>query len=66
VPEPVHVASFIASDIPPAPAPAQERRVSIDAGVYIPAPATPAPEPKRSFTLFERLTGAARREKDDS
>ncbi len=40
--------------------------MSIDAGVYIPAPAPPAPEPKRSFTLFERLTGAARREKDDN
>ncbi|MDB5395249.1 MAG: cell division protein FtsZ [Rhodospirillales bacterium] len=26
----------------------------------------PAPEPKRSFTLFERLTGAARRESEDS
>jgi len=65
VPEPVHVASFTASDIPPAPAPAQERRVSIDAGVYIPAPAAPVPEPKRNFTLFERLTGAARREQKD-
>jgi cell division protein FtsZ len=44
---------------------APERRVSIDAGVYIPASAPSAPEPKRSFTLFERLTGAARREQKD-
>jgi cell division protein FtsZ len=54
------------SDIPPPRPPiAPERRVSIDAGVYIPASAPPAPEPKRSFTLFERLTGAARREQKD-
>jgi len=53
------------SDIPPPRPPiAPERRVSIDAGVYIPASAPP-PEPKRSFTLFERLTGAARREQKD-
>ncbi len=55
------------SDIPPPrPQIAPERRVSIDAGVYIPASAPPpAPEPKRSYTLFERLTGAARREQKD-
>jgi cell division protein FtsZ len=46
------------------PAAQTARAPSIDAGVYIPASA-PAPEPKRSFTLFERLTGAARRSQDD-
>jgi cell division protein FtsZ len=47
------------------PAAASFRPPSIDAGVYIPASAPPVPEPKRSFTLFERLTGAARRNQDD-
>ena len=46
---------------PPRPAP---QRVSVDAGVYIPARPQPASEPKRSFTLFERLTGAARRDRN--
>jgi len=42
------------------------RPPSIDAGVYIPVSARPpAPEPKRSFSLFERLTGAVRRNQDD-
>jgi len=49
---------------PVMPLAATVRAPSIDAGVYIPASA-PAPEPKRSFTLFERLTGAARRNQDD-
>ena len=48
-------------EIPPAPT---HRPPSIDAGVYIPA-SVPAPEPKRSFSLFERLTGASRRNQDD-
>jgi cell division protein FtsZ len=64
--EPAYAPPPIAPEIPPAPFAASERRVSIDAGVYIPAPAAPAPEPKRNFTLFERLTGAVRREKDDN
>jgi len=49
-------------ELPPAPT---HRRPSIDAGVYIPASAPPGPEPKRSFSLFERLTGASRRNQDD-
>jgi cell division protein FtsZ len=46
----------------PAPAPAAppNSSVHIRAGGF-----TPPPEPKRSFTLFERLTGAARRESTD-
>jgi cell division protein FtsZ len=67
MPEPVRPAAEMAPEAPP-PAPvAPERRVPIDPGVYIPAPPPPPPpEPKRSYTLFERLTGAARREKDEN
>jgi len=50
-------------ELPPVPT---HRPPSIDAGVYIPAAAaTAAPEPKRSFSLFERLTGASRRNPED-
>ena len=64
---PVHSvppAAFV-SEGPQAPLATPERRVSIDAGVYIPPSNPPVPEPKRSFTLFERLTGVARREQKD-
>jgi cell division protein FtsZ len=58
-----------AQAVPPAtaaPETAAPPRLSIDAGVYIPPnSARPAEPPKRSFTLFERLTGAARREGRD-
>jgi cell division protein FtsZ len=50
---------------PPMPAAPAARAPSIDAGVYIPAPAPPPTAgPKRNFTLFERLTGASRRNPD--
>jgi cell division protein FtsZ len=62
-PAPMPAAPFpaVSPEIPPAPT---HRAPSIDAGVYIPASA-PAPEQKRSFSLFERLTGASRRNPDD-
>jgi len=62
--DPVRPAPPIAPEVPQIPVAPAERRVSIDPGVYIPA-AAPPPEPKRSYTLFERLTGAARRDQKD-
>jgi hypothetical protein len=51
---------------PEIPAAPTHRPPSIDAGVHIPASAPQAPpEPRRSFSLFERLTGASRRSQDD-
>jgi cell division protein FtsZ len=58
-----------AQAVPPVTTPETARtgqpRLSIDAGVYIPPNNARPPEPKRSFTLFERLTGAARRDGRD-
>ena len=62
--DPVRPAPPIAPEVPQMPVAPPERRVSIDPGVYIPA-AVPPSEPKRSYTLFERLTGAARRDQKD-
>jgi cell division protein FtsZ len=66
-PAPVQIpAALVQATTPEMPPEPTYRPPSIDAGVYIPASAQPAaPEARRSFSLFERLTGASRRNQDD-
>jgi cell division protein FtsZ len=68
---PARAAEPVQAAPPAMPSAPTVRPPSIDTGVYIPVSARPlsaeppVPEPKRSFSLFERLTGAARRNQDD-
>ena len=55
-----------ASSLPPLPSSLSSQPLSANPSYQMHPRGTPEPQPKRSFTLFERLTGAARRAGQDS
>jgi hypothetical protein len=67
-PEPVAEPVAVASEpvpAPVAPPPAQSPGLAVNTGFQIRPGGFVTPEPKRTFSLFERLTGAARRESNE-
>jgi cell division protein FtsZ len=68
--KPEHAAEPVAAAPEPAPAPvapppAQSPGLAVNTGFQVRPGGFVTPEPKRTFSLFERLTGAARRESNE-